>query len=154
MPATSARPGCFLCLGDDGIGIDITRGKDEHEAGLPSERGDRALDGVAQTRASRPPSRNRPRGRRCGVWLPGALPQIVRALGRSAFRDYRRWRRNPKLEAAPFRCADMRRGRVAALAFLVIALAVPASAAGEDAPFVGWSALLPGLSLPYDPDEP
>jgi hypothetical protein len=37
---------------------------------------------------------------------------------------------------------------------MIIALAVPAAAAGEDAPFVGWSALLPGLSLPYDPASP
>lgn len=48
----------------------------------------------------------------------------------------------------------MHPGRVAALAFLVVALAFPGSAAGEDAPFVGWSALLPGLSLPYDPSSP
>ena len=35
-----------------------------------------------------------------------------------------------------------------------VALALPAAAAGEDAPFVGWSALLPGLSFPYDPASP
>jgi len=33
----------------------------------------------------------------------------------------------------------------------MIVLALPAAAAAEDAPFVGWSALLPGLSLPYSP---
>lgn len=48
----------------------------------------------------------------------------------------------------------MGRRRFAALAALVIALAVPAAAAGEDPPFVGWSTLLPSLALPYDPDSP
>ena len=48
----------------------------------------------------------------------------------------------------------MQPGRVAALGCLIVALAVPAAATGEDAPFVGWSALLPGLSLPYDPSSP
>lgn len=33
---------------------------------------------------------------------------------------------------------------------LVLALVRPAPAAAEDPPFVGWSALLPGLSVPYD----
>jgi hypothetical protein len=41
--------------------------------------------------------------------------------------------------------------RFALLALLVLTLAWPASAVAEDPPFVGWSALLPGLSLPYDP---
>jgi Family of unknown function (DUF5995) len=41
-----------------------------------------------------------------------------------------------------------------ALVALVVALALPAAAAAEDAPFVGWSALLPGLSLQYDPSSP
>jgi hypothetical protein len=41
--------------------------------------------------------------------------------------------------------------RFALLALLLLALVWPASAAAEDPPFVGWSALLPGLSLPYDP---
>lgn len=44
--------------------------------------------------------------------------------------------------------------RLAALAALVLTLTWPAAAAAEDAPFVGWSALLPGLSLPYDPPSP
>ena len=43
---------------------------------------------------------------------------------------------------------------LATLVALIVALALPAAAAGEDAPFVGWSALLPGLSLPYDPVSP
>jgi hypothetical protein len=47
----------------------------------------------------------------------------------------------------------MGRRRLAVLA-AVVALAVPAAAAGEDAPFVGWSALLPSLALPYDPASP
>jgi hypothetical protein len=37
---------------------------------------------------------------------------------------------------------------------LGLALALPAAAAAEDAPFVGWSALLPALSLPYEPTNP
>ncbi|MDF2748949.1 MAG: hypothetical protein K0T00_124 [Gaiellaceae bacterium] len=48
----------------------------------------------------------------------------------------------------------MGRRRFALLAALVVALAVPAGAAGEDAPFVGWSALLPSLAPPYDPASP
>jgi hypothetical protein len=44
--------------------------------------------------------------------------------------------------------------RVAAVAAVVIALALPAAAIAEDAPFVGWTALLPGLSLPYNPSNP
>lgn len=44
--------------------------------------------------------------------------------------------------------------RLVALAFLIVALAVPGSASGEDPPFVGWTALLPGLSFPYDPSSP
>jgi hypothetical protein len=42
----------------------------------------------------------------------------------------------------------------AALGSLILALAVPSAAIGEDPPFVGWSALLPALSLPYDPTSP
>jgi hypothetical protein len=41
-----------------------------------------------------------------------------------------------------------------ALGALAVALALPAAAAAEDAPFVGWTALLPALSLPYDPASP
>jgi Family of unknown function (DUF5995) len=48
----------------------------------------------------------------------------------------------------------MRPRRLTALAALVVTLALPAAAAAEDPPFVGWSALLPGLSLPYDPAAP
>jgi hypothetical protein len=40
------------------------------------------------------------------------------------------------------------------VATLVLALAFPAAATTADAPFVGWSALLPGLTLPYDPLSP
>jgi hypothetical protein len=45
----------------------------------------------------------------------------------------------------------LRRVAAAALGALVIVLASPATAPAEDAPFVGWSALLPTLALPYDP---
>jgi hypothetical protein len=44
--------------------------------------------------------------------------------------------------------------RLALLALVLLALARPATAVAEDAPFVGWSALLPGLTLPYDPNSP
>ena len=44
--------------------------------------------------------------------------------------------------------------RLALLALVVVALVRPAAAAAEDPPFVGWSALLPGLSLPYDVTSP
>lgn len=47
----------------------------------------------------------------------------------------------------------MRVRRLAALTALGFALATPAAVTAEDAPFVGWSALLPGLPLPYDPDS-
>jgi hypothetical protein len=48
----------------------------------------------------------------------------------------------------------MRPRLLLALAALALALASPAVATAEDAPFVGWSALLPGLSFPYDPLSP
>ena len=44
--------------------------------------------------------------------------------------------------------------RLLALAVVVLALAAPAAATADDPPFVGWTALLPGLSLPYDPASP
>jgi Family of unknown function (DUF5995) len=44
--------------------------------------------------------------------------------------------------------------RLALLALVLLALVRPASAVAEDPPFVGWSALLPGLSLPYDVTSP
>jgi Family of unknown function (DUF5995) len=44
--------------------------------------------------------------------------------------------------------------RLAVLALVLLALAQPATAGAEDPPFVGWSALLPGLSLPYDATSP
>jgi hypothetical protein len=44
--------------------------------------------------------------------------------------------------------------RLVALGALVLALATPPAALAGDPPFVGWSALLPGLSLPYDPASP
>jgi hypothetical protein len=40
------------------------------------------------------------------------------------------------------------------LVLLLLAFAWPATAAAEDPPFVGWSALLPGLSIPYDVTSP
>jgi hypothetical protein len=36
------------------------------------------------------------------------------------------------------------------LALVLLALVRLSAAAAQDPPFVGWSALLPGLSLPYD----
>ena len=44
--------------------------------------------------------------------------------------------------------------RVVLTALAAAALAWPASAAAEDPPFVGWSSLLPALSIPYDVDSP
>jgi hypothetical protein len=44
--------------------------------------------------------------------------------------------------------------RLALLALLLLALTRPASAVAQDPPFVGWSSLLPGLSLPYDVTSP
>ena len=44
--------------------------------------------------------------------------------------------------------------RIALLALVLLALVRPATAVAEDPPFVGWSALLPGLSLPYDVTSP
>jgi hypothetical protein len=43
--------------------------------------------------------------------------------------------------------------RLGALAVVIVALASPAASAADDAPFVGWTALLPALSLPYDPND-
>jgi Family of unknown function (DUF5995) len=46
------------------------------------------------------------------------------------------------------------RARVTVIVLTVLALALPAAAVAEDPPFVGWSALLPALSLPYDVTSP
>jgi hypothetical protein len=43
---------------------------------------------------------------------------------------------------------------LAAVGALILAFWAPTAALGDDAPFVGWSALLPGLSFPYDPASP
>ncbi|MFL5926063.1 MAG: DUF5995 family protein [Gaiellaceae bacterium] len=43
---------------------------------------------------------------------------------------------------------------VLALAALILALGAAPPAVADDPPFVGWSALLPGLALPYDPTNP
>ena len=44
--------------------------------------------------------------------------------------------------------------RLVALGVMALALAAPSTAAADDPPFVGWTALLPSLSLPYDPASP
>jgi hypothetical protein len=44
--------------------------------------------------------------------------------------------------------------RLALLVLVLLAFAWPAAAAAEDPPFVGWTALLPGLSVPYDATSP
>lgn len=44
--------------------------------------------------------------------------------------------------------------RVVALGVLILALAAPGAAVADDPPFVGWSALLPSLALPYDAASP
>jgi Family of unknown function (DUF5995) len=52
------------------------------------------------------------------------------------------------------RCHDVHLKRLLALGAVVLALVAPPAALADDPPFVGWSALLPGLSLPYDPASP
>jgi hypothetical protein len=44
--------------------------------------------------------------------------------------------------------------RLAALGALILALGVPSAAVADDPPFVGWTALLPSLALPYNPASP
>jgi hypothetical protein len=44
--------------------------------------------------------------------------------------------------------------RVVALGILIVVLGAPSAAVADDPPFVGWSALLPSLALPYDPASP
>ena len=44
--------------------------------------------------------------------------------------------------------------RLLVLLVLIVALIATPSALADDPPFVGWTALLPGLSLPYDPASP
>jgi uncharacterized protein DUF5995 len=44
--------------------------------------------------------------------------------------------------------------RLAALAAVILALATPTAAIAADPPFIGWTALLPGLALPYDVSSP
>jgi uncharacterized protein DUF5995 len=52
------------------------------------------------------------------------------------------------------RCTGVNPMRLAAVVAVVLALASPAAATADDAPFVGWTALLPALSIPYDPSNP
>src|SRR5215204_3963797 len=59
-----------------------------------------------------------------------------------------------KLRTPASRCSDVSPTRLAVLAALTLVLASPTVAVAEDAPFVGWSALLPALSLPYDLTSP
>jgi hypothetical protein len=44
--------------------------------------------------------------------------------------------------------------RLSLVVLFVFVLARPAAAAAEDPPFVGWTALLPALSIPYDARSP
>jgi hypothetical protein len=44
--------------------------------------------------------------------------------------------------------------RLVALGALIVALGAPCAAVADDPPFVGWSALLPSLALPYDLASP
>ncbi len=48
----------------------------------------------------------------------------------------------------------MKPKRLVALGALILALGAPCAAVADDPPFVGWSALLPSLALPYDPASP
>ena len=59
-----------------------------------------------------------------------------------------------KLRSPRPRCYTVTPRRLVVFAALIVGLVSPAAAVAEDAPFVGWSALLPGLSLPYDPASP
>ena len=44
--------------------------------------------------------------------------------------------------------------RLVAVGVVTVALGAPSAAVADDPPFVGWSALLPSLALPYDPASP
>jgi hypothetical protein len=44
--------------------------------------------------------------------------------------------------------------RLGALVVIALAFGAPSAAVADDPPFVGWSALLPSLALPYDPASP
>lgn len=44
--------------------------------------------------------------------------------------------------------------RLVAVGALILALCAPTAALADDPPFIGWSALLPSLALPYDPASP
>jgi Family of unknown function (DUF5995) len=46
------------------------------------------------------------------------------------------------------------KAKVSIAVLLIVVLARPAVGAAEDPPFVGWSALLPALSIPYDVTSP
>jgi hypothetical protein len=46
------------------------------------------------------------------------------------------------------------KAKLSLVALVVFVLARPAAGAAEDPPFVGWSALLPALSIPYDVTSP
>ena len=62
---------------------------------------------------------------------------------------------NAKLQTPAGRYTGVQpKTRVVLIVLLVATLAWPATAVAEDPPFVGWTALLPGLSIPYDVDSP
>lgn len=44
--------------------------------------------------------------------------------------------------------------RLVAAGVVIVAIGAPSAAVADDPPFVGWSALLPSLALPYDPASP
>jgi uncharacterized protein DUF5995 len=44
--------------------------------------------------------------------------------------------------------------RLVAVGVLTLAFVAPGAALADDPPFIGWSALLPSLALPYDPASP
>jgi hypothetical protein len=44
--------------------------------------------------------------------------------------------------------------RLVAVGVLTLAVLAPGAALADDPPFIGWSALLPSLALPYDPASP
>ena len=121
------------------------------EPALAPGRGPRSHRGLAFCATSSPAAEgSATRSEVMRVSLPEALPQMSERTGSYGLSPSRA----PKLPAHRARCPHMGRRRLAALAALVIALAVPAAAAGRGCPVRRLEFLLPSLALPYDPASP
>ena len=148
MPATRAPAAASCASRRRASGSMIAGREDQDEPGLAV----RARLSRARPRRTRVRARRRRRAGHAVADVGCGCREHCRTR-RSGGRNrclYRRLTPKAKLYARPAALYDMRPDGSRAGGPDRRARA-PAAATAEDAPFVGWSALLPGLSLPYDP---